>query len=121
MPNRVLDGEHPSGLIDWGHDTWYLSGPWGRFTSNSVSFVSEITDASFTFLSPRRLVQLDAYNGGTVDSTVTISCAGQPTLQVTLGVEQLATLQTGWTGVCASVTFASTNGWDTNFNNIVVQ
>jgi hypothetical protein len=121
MPNRVLNGEFPSGLIDWGSDTWFLSGPWGRFSTNNISFVSGITRASFTFLTPRHLAQLGAFNGGATDTTLTISCPGQTTLQVALRAGELTTLQTGWTRDCGSVTLDSTNGWDTNFDNLVVQ
>jgi hypothetical protein len=30
------------------------------------------------------------------------------------------TIQTNWTAPCATVTVSSTNGWDTNFDNLVV-
>ena len=35
-PNRPLNGAYPSGGADWGNNAWHLSGPWGRFTTNSV-------------------------------------------------------------------------------------
>src|SRR6266542_2770695 len=77
-PNRVLSGQYPTGLIDWGSNVWYLSSPWGLFRTNSFSFNGAgRTSGQFTFLSPRRLVQLDAYNGGTSSSTVSVSCTGQ--------------------------------------------
>jgi hypothetical protein len=78
-PNRPLTGQYPNGVIDWGGGAWYLSGPWGRFTTNSVSFNgATLQAASFSFISPRRLVQLDAYNGGTGPSTITLSCVTTP-------------------------------------------
>jgi hypothetical protein len=64
---------------------------------------------------------LGAFNGGATDTTLTISCPGQTTLQVALRAGELTTLQTGWTRDCGSVTLDSTNGWDTNFDNLVVQ
>jgi hypothetical protein len=30
------------------------------------------------------------------------------------------TITTGWTGACTTVTVATTNGWDTNFDNFVI-
>jgi hypothetical protein len=72
-------------------------------------------------VTPHRLVQLDAYNGGSVASTVTLSCAGQPTVTVSFPVSQLTTIATGWGGTCSTVTIGSSNGWDTNFDNLVVQ
>jgi hypothetical protein len=62
-----------------------------------------------------------AYNGGSTSATVTLSCAGQPTRQATVAANRLATIATGWTGTCAAVTVASSNGWDTNFDTLVVQ
>jgi hypothetical protein len=120
-PNRTLGGQYPSGLIDWGSNAWYLSGPFGAFRTQSVSFNSAaMTSASFTLLSPRRLVQIDAYNGGPSSSAVSLSCAGQPIVNATLAAHQLVTIATNWSGTCASVQLTSSNGWDTNFDNLVL-
>src|SRR6185369_15531588 len=63
--NSPLNGQYPSGLINWGTGAWFLSGPWGQFTTSSISFRSPgITSASFTFLVSRQLKQMDAFNGG---------------------------------------------------------
>jgi hypothetical protein len=64
---------------------------------------------------------MDAFNGGTAASLVSISCPGQITKQATLAVGQVATILTGWTAACSTVTISSTNGWDTNFDNLVLQ
>jgi len=121
-PNRPLTGQYPTGAIDWGGGSWYLSAPWGQFSTNSVSFNGAgAASAGFTFVSPRRLVQLDAYNGGSVPSTVTLSCPGQSPQSVSMGVNQRFTIVTSWGGTCTSVTVGSSNGWDTNFDNLVIQ
>ena len=121
-PDRVLSGQYPAGVIDWGTNAWWLSGPWGRFTTQSVSFNgASPTSASFTFISPRRVVQVDAYNGGGATSTISLSCSGQSTVTTTLAAGQLATIATGWTAACSTVTVSSSNGWDTNFDNLVIQ
>lgn len=79
------------------------------------------TSGSFTFLVPRRLLRLDAYNGGTTSSTITLACAGQPTLSLSLAVGQLVTgVATNWTATCATVTITSSDGWNTNFDNLVI-
>jgi hypothetical protein len=119
--DRPLNGPYPAGLIDWGTTgEWYHSGPFGRFETKSVSFNSGINKASFTFTAPRRLVKLDAFNGGSGPSTVQLSCADLPDKQETLAAGQLATIETGWDGTCPSVTVISSNGWDTNFDNLIV-
>ena len=121
-PNRPLNGQYPSGVADWGTNTWYLSGPFGAFRTNSVSLVaSALTSGTVTFASPRRVVQVDAYNGGSNSSTVTLSCAGQPTVSITLATHAMVTIATGWSGGCSRVTIGSSNGWNTNFDNFVLQ
>jgi hypothetical protein len=49
---------------------------------------------------------------------VTIACAGNPTRTQLLAAGQLMTLSTGWTTACSPVTLGSSNGWDTNFDNV---
>jgi hypothetical protein len=118
----VSSGQYPARVIDWGSNAWWLSAPWGGFQTNSISFNgSGPTKGSFTFLSSRRLVSLDVYNGGASPATVTASCSGQPTVTATVPVGTVATIQTGWTAACASVTIGTSNGWDTNFDNLVLQ
>jgi hypothetical protein len=120
-PNRPLNGQYPTGLIDWGSNRWYLSGPFGAFTTNSIGFNgSGPTSAGFNFVNAKRVVGVDAYNGGNAASTVTVSCPGQQTVQRSLAVRQLMTIQTGWSGTCTSVTLGSSNGWNTNFDNLSI-
>jgi hypothetical protein len=122
-PSRPLSGEYPSGVIDWGTDVWFLSGPYGRWSTNSVSFNGAgPTSAAFALLSSWRLVQLDAYNGGAAASTITLSCVGfdQTPIQRILDAGQMVTIPTGWLGVCSGVALTSSNGWDTNFKNLVL-
>jgi hypothetical protein len=121
-PNRPLNGQYPSGLIDWGTNVWYLSGPYGSFNTQSISFNGVgPTSAVFTLSSPSVILSVDVLNGGSTGSTVTLTCAGQPVATVRLTPNQLATLRTGWTTPCTSVTVASSNGWFTNFDNLVLR
>jgi hypothetical protein len=36
--NQVLNGQYPSGVIDWGTGTWYLSGPTRGFSTKSLTY-----------------------------------------------------------------------------------
>jgi hypothetical protein len=120
-PNRPLSGQYPTNVIDWGTNNWYLSGPWRAFNTNSIGFNGTgRTSASFNFVSPRRLVQLYAYNGGSSASTVMLACAGQPTSTTTVQPGQLVTISTRWTGRCSRVDVSSSNGWDTNLDSLVI-
>ena len=121
-PNRALTGQYPTGVADWGTSAWYLSGPYGKFATPSISFRSAgPTSATVMLMGSRQLVSVQAYNGGGAPSQVTLSCAGQPTRTFTLAAQQLSTLTTGWTGTCATLTIGSSNSWDTNFDSLVVR
>jgi hypothetical protein len=119
--NQALNGQYPTGVIDWGTNTWYHSGPWGPFTTKSVSFNGGgVTSRTFTFLTtPRRLVSVRVFNGGGGSTTVTLSCSGQTTKTQSVAAGQVVTIDTGWTGTCTTVTVGSSNGWDTNFDDLV--
>ena len=43
-----------------------------------------------------------------------------PDKVVTVQPHTLVTVQTHWTAPCGKVTIFSTNGWDTNFDNLEV-
>src|SRR5215510_1966011 len=119
--NRVLNGPYPNGEIDWGTNVWYLSAPWRQFTTKSIGFNGPTpTSGSFTFLVPRTLLQLDAFNGGTTASTISLTCPGQPIVSLSVAANTLVTISTGWMAACTSVQITSTNGWHTNFDNLVI-
>jgi hypothetical protein len=118
--NRVLNGQYPKGVIDWGKKQWWLSGPYGAFLTKSVGFNGPgPKKGTFAFVKPLRLVSLDAYNGGK-PTKVTLRCAGQPDVVVEIPKKTLVHIETGWAGLCHKVTVLSTNGWDTNFDNFVL-
>jgi hypothetical protein len=120
--DQAFSGQYPPNVIDWGTGAWWLASPYAQFTSNSFSFNGDgPTSATFTFVSPRGLVQLDADNGGKADSSVSLSCDGQPPVEVSLPAGQITTIKTGWTDACSTVTVTSANGWYTNFDNIQIQ
>ncbi|MEX1253461.1 MAG: choice-of-anchor L domain-containing protein [Dehalococcoidia bacterium] len=117
---RTLNGQYPAGVIDWGKKQWWLSGPWGVFETKSIGFNGPgLKQASFKFIEPRRLVSVEAYNGGK-PTKVTLRCAGQPDVVAPIAAKTLVTIVTGWTAPCAKVTVFSTNGWDTNFDNLTL-
>jgi hypothetical protein len=117
---QVLSGQYPNGVIDWGSNRWYHSAPYGSLSTKSVSFTSDSTSATFRLVTPGRLVSLQAYNGASQATTVSLSCAGQPTRTVTVAARELATITTGWSGTCATVAVSAGNGWKTNFDNLVL-
>jgi len=123
--NHVLIGQYPAQVADWGSGDWWVSGPWGGFTTNSVSFAaSGATSATIVFTNPYILTQLDAYNGASSASTVTVSCpsnAVDSTVSVTLPAGALVpSIRTNWTQPCGTAVIGSSNGWWVNFDNLVL-
>ncbi len=119
--NVALTNQYPTDIINWGTgNTWLISAPFGNLTTKNLSFSGNgITSGNFTFVNPKRLLSIDAYNGDTSSTTVTLSCSGNPTKTFTVSSGQLSNLITNWTSTCSQITLSSTNGWDTNFDNLV--
>jgi hypothetical protein len=118
--DRNLNGAYPTGLINWGTGQWFLSAPWGGFSTKSVSFTSGGTSRTFSFIGgAKRLVEFDAYNGSGVTATVGVQCGSQ-TFSQSVPAGTLVHLLTGFTANCTTVTVGSTVGWDVNLDNLVV-
>jgi hypothetical protein len=121
--DTVLNGQYPSSVINWGSNKWYLSAPWGLFTTKSISFNGgKLKSASFAFISPKVLTAFDVYNGGSGSTKVTLSCAGNTNKVITVNAKQLlSSVATGWSKPCTTVTLSSSNGWDTNIDNLIIK
>ena len=119
--NRSLNDQYPTGLIDWGHNQWWLSGPYGDFDTKNITFKAPgQKQARFVFLEPKRLVRLDVYNGAEATTTLAIRCPGQAAVVVEVAAQQLVTIETGWTEPCPWVLLWSRNGQATHFDNFVL-
>ena len=118
--NQPLHGQFPVSVVDWGSSQWYHFASWKRLTTKHFGFdQAGIKSGTFNFVGQRTVSRLDVYNGGTGDSTVTLTCPGQPVKSVTLAADHSTTITTGWTKACGSVTVTSSNGNQTRFDNLV--
>jgi len=122
--DAVLVGEYPTGVANWGLNSWWVASPTGKLTSRSVSFNGHKspsqTVGSASIGGPYQLNKLDVYNGGTHPADVRIECDSldpQPTASATVAPKELISLATGWNRPCANLLIRSSNGWDTNFDN----
>ncbi len=121
-PNRALVGQYPTGVVDWATNKWYLSAPSAKLTSNNVSFLNlGVISATFDFISPSILLSMKASNIGTTSSTVSVVCAGNPTVTQVIAANQSASLITNWSLSCTTVTIAASNGLDTHFDDLAYQ
>ncbi|RKG71770.1 DUF4082 domain-containing protein [Corallococcus sp. CA054B] len=108
----------PRGPFYFVQDKWYLGSPWGGFSTKSISFNGGgVNQGQLNLYGARTIVGLDAFTWDT-GATLTLSCFNQPTRTFNLTAGQVTHVVTNWQGSCSSVTFATSNGWDTNFDNI---
>ncbi|WP_375758615.1 DUF4082 domain-containing protein [Corallococcus exercitus] len=108
----------PRGPFYFVQNKWYLASPWGGFTTKSVSFNGGgVNQGQLQIYGERTVVGLDAFTWD-AGATLTLSCFNQPTRTFPLTQGQVTHVVTNWQGSCSSVTLATSNGWDTNFDNI---
>ncbi len=115
----VLNGEYPSGMIDWGTDAWRINVPEGGFgTFNLALTDAKAKAAEFRFYWPRIFVGVDVYNGGPSDATVTIHSPEIREVSFTIKPGQLQRLRTGWRDASSKVIFELKNGEGLRFDNL---
>ncbi|RKH46766.1 DUF4082 domain-containing protein [Corallococcus sicarius] len=114
--DQAITGEH--GPFYFVHNKWYLGSAWGGFTTQSISFNGPgVNQGELRVYGDRVIVGLDAFTWDT-GATLTLSCFNLPTRVFTLTPGQVTHVVTNWQGSCSYVTLATSNGWDTNFDNI---
>ncbi|WP_338279354.1 DUF4082 domain-containing protein [Corallococcus caeni] len=108
----------PHGPIHFGLDRWYIASPWGGFDTKSVSFNGGgLTQASLSIFGQRRVLGLEAFTWDS-GATLTLSCIDLPTLTFPLTAGQVTHVVPSWTAPCTVFTLTTSNGWDTNFDNL---
>jgi hypothetical protein len=122
--DTVLVGEYPTGVANWGLNSWWVASTTGKLTTRSVSFNGHKspsqTTGSVSIVGPHRLHKLDVYNGGTQPTDVKIECDSvepQPSASASVAAKELISLATGWNRPCVNILIRSTNSWNTNFDN----
>jgi hypothetical protein len=119
LAGTVLQGQYPSGVIDWGDGRWRINVPEGGFgTFNLALVASRATTAEFRFCWPRIFVGVDVYNGGASDATITVHSPEIREISFTIKPGQLQRLRTGWRDVSSSVIFELENGEGLRFDNL---
>jgi hypothetical protein len=119
----LLNGQYPSGVIDWGTNQWRMSVPEGKLGTFNLSIAdSAAPSAKFDFYAPRVFVGVDVYNSGKSDAVIRIHAAGarEDTREksFTLKPGELRRLRTGWTDPITSVIFSLKNGEGLRFDNL---
>jgi hypothetical protein len=114
-----LQGEYPSGVIDWGTDVWRINVPEGKFgTFNLCLADNKASAAEFRFYWPRIFVGVDVYNGGASEATVTVRSPEMREISFSLKPGELRRLRTGWRDASSYVVFDLKNGDGLRFDNL---
>jgi len=114
-----LEGQYPSGVIDWAPGEWRIGVPRGGFgTFNLVLVDPKASTAEFRFYWPRIFVGVDVYNDSATDATVTMRCPEMREVTFTIKAGELRRLRTGWQDPSSSVRFDFTNGEGLVFDNL---
>ena len=114
-----LEGQYPSGVVDWKVDAWQIAVPQGKFGTFNLSLADPKAEtAEFGFYAPRIFVGIDVYNGGTAEASVTVHCPEVRELTFTIKADELRRLRTGWRDACSKVVFDFTNGGGLRFDNL---
>lgn len=103
-----LQGQYPSGVIDWGRDQWKVCAPAGRMSTFSLCTAdAKTTRGQFKFAYPRLLVGADFGNPTDHEITVTIRTPESQAMVVQVPAGQLRRVRTGWKDRAWSVTLES--------------
>jgi hypothetical protein len=114
-----LEGEYPSGVIDWVKSEWKVAVPRGKFgTFNLVLDDPAQPHAEFRFYAPRIFVGADLYNDGKSEATITIHSPEIREFTVTLRPGELKRVRTGWRDPSTSVVFDLKNAEALHIDNV---
>lgn len=112
----VLQGEYPSGVVNWGEGQWEIAAPGGKFGTFHLKLVKG-EGGEFSFYAPRVFAGIDVYNGGDAEAEVRLAAEGMKDVVVRLGAGELKRVRTGWVGACSKVR-VSVGGGEVRFDDL---
>ena len=115
----ALQGQYPSGVIDWGSGEWRIHVPDGAFGTFNLSLADPAAKAAaFSFYAPRIFVGIDVYNGGTSEATVTVHSPELREISYVVKPGELRRIRTGWRDPSSIVAFDLKNAEGLEFDNL---
>ncbi len=106
--------------ISWGSSGWDIDSTIPTDSTKSVTFDGALsTGQSFSFSSPSILLSAVLYSNDSVTAMITLSCSGNNPVSKTVATNTHTTFVTNWTTACSTVSVTSSNGWNTNLDNLV--
>ncbi len=114
-----LQGQYPSGEIDWGEKDWMVYPPHSLMSSFSVGTASpDATAAELRFPTPRTLMRLDVYNPTAGEILLTLRAPEMREVVFKLKPGALQRIQTGWRVRASKVSFESSDLGSLRFDNL---
>jgi hypothetical protein len=132
----VLNGQYPSGVIDWPDAQWQIGVPAGKFGTFNLVLknpgpLSSLTEngrrktdtqsAEFRFAAPRIFAGFDVCNDGNSEATVTVRADNVPGASYAIKPGELLRIRTGWRDATSRVSFAFANAQGLRFDNLAYQ
>ena len=115
----LLQGQYPSGVIDWGETEWMVYPPGGRMSSFSLGVASADTkSAQFRFAAPRVVMRMDVYNPTSKEIVLTLRAPEMREVVFDLKPGALQRINTGWRDRASRVTFESNDLGSLRFDNL---
>ena len=114
-----LQGQYPSGVIDWGKDEWKVYPPAGRMSTFSLgTAISDATSAEFRFAAPRILLRADIYNPTDREIALTLRAPEMREVTLQLKAGALQRVKTGWKNRASQITLEAEGLGRLRFDNL---
>jgi hypothetical protein len=114
-----LQGQYPSGVIDWGETDWMVFPPHERMSTFSLGTAApDATVAELQFPTPRSLMRMDVYNPTTKEVVLTLRAPEMREIVFHLKPGALQRVRTGWQIRASKIRFESPDLGSLRFDNL---
>jgi hypothetical protein len=117
--NVPLRGQYPTGVIDWGENTWKVCAPAGLMSTFSLCTADSVASVCrFRFFFDRILLSADVYNPTEKEIVLTVRSPQLREVVFTLKPGELQRIRTGWADRVLSVSFEAEGLSSLRFDNL---
>jgi hypothetical protein len=115
----LLQGQYPSGVVDWGQTEWKVYPPNGRMSTFSLgTAAADSNSEEFRFASPKILMCADIYNPTDREVVLTLRAPEMREVSFHLPPGTLRRIKTGWKNRASLVTLQADGLGSLRFDNI---
>ena len=107
----ILNGQYPTGVIDWGKEMWRVGVPVGRLSKFNLGVADATAErATFSFVSTRVLAGVTVFNDSPADRALKIASPPNEAVTITVPAGGLQRAQTGWHAGTSQISLEAMNG-----------